>query len=238
MALPVMSVPTYELTVPSTKQKIKYRPFLVKEEKTLMIAQQSEDETVMLNTLKSIISGCTFDKLSVDTLAIFDIEYIFTQLRAKSVGEISELIFMCKQCNDPKARMHVDIDLTSLKVEFNEKHMVTIPLFNDVGIKMKYPSLTLLDKMKEFDNNEVSAIFDVITECIDSIYDEDTVYPAAEQTKEELEVFINNLTQEQFLKIQQFFETMPKLEKTIEFSCPVCKHEHSHTIRGLSGFFQ
>ena len=237
MALPVMSVPTYELTVPSTKKKTKYRPFLVREEKALMIAQQSEDESVRLDTLKSVVDGCAFGKLDIDELAIFDVEHIFTQLRAKSVGEISELVFNCLECKDPKAKMYVDIDLTTLKVEFNEKHSITIPLFDNVGIKMKYPSLALLDKMKEFDSNEVSVIFDVITECIDSIYDEDTVYPAVEQTKEELETFINNLTQEQFIKIQQFFETMPKLEKTIEFDCPVCKHHHSHTVKGLSGFF-
>jgi hypothetical protein len=237
MALPVMSVPTYELIVPSTKQKIKYRPFLVREEKALMIAQQSEDEGVMLDTLKSIIEGCTLNKLDVEKLAMFDIEYIFTQLRARSVGEISELLFSCLECNDPKAKMPVDIDLTTLKVEFDENHSTTIPLFDNVGIKMKYPSLALLDKMKDFDSTNISVIFDIIFDCVDSIYDEDSVYPATEQSKEELEEFINNLTQEQFKKIQQFFETMPKLEKAIEFDCPVCKHHHKHTVKGLSGFF-
>lgn len=237
MALPVMSVPTYELTVPSTKQKIKYRPFLVKEEKALMIAQQSEDESVMLDTLKSIIEGCTLGKLNVEKLAIFDIEYIFTQLRAKSVGEISELVFSCLECNDPKAKMPIDIDLTTLKVEFDQNHSTNIPLFDSVGIKMKYPSLALLDKMKDFDSTNISVIFNIIFDCVDNIYDEDSIYPAAEQTREELEEFINNLTQEQFKKIQQFFETMPKLEKTIEFDCPVCKHHHTHTVKGLSGFF-
>jgi len=237
MALPVMSVPTYELIVPSTKQKIKYRPFLVREEKALMIAQQSEDESVMLDTLKSIIEGCTLNKLNVEKLAMFDIEYIFTQLRARSVGEISELLFSCLECNDPKAKMPVDIDLTTLKVEFDENHSTTIPLFDNVGIKMKYPSLALLDKMKDFDSTDISVIFNIIFDCVDSIYDEDSVYPAAEQSKEELEEFINNLTQEQFKKIQQFFETMPKLEKTIEFDCPVCKHHHKHIVKGLSGFF-
>lgn len=238
MALPVMSAPTYELTVPSTKQKIKYRPFLVKEEKALLIAQQSEDETVMLNTLKDVITACTLGKLDADKIAMFDIEYIFTQLRAKSVGEISELVFMCKQCNDPKAKMHVDIDLTELKVEFDAEHTSDINLFGSVGIKMKYPDLALLDSLEGGNVNDVDSIFKIITQCIESIYDEDAVYSANEQTKEELDQFINNLTQDQFKKVQAFFETMPKLEKKVEFDCPVCKHHHEHTIRGLNGFFQ
>ena len=238
MALPVMSAPTYELTVPSTKQKIKYRPFLVKEEKALLIAQQSEDETVMLNTLKDVITACTLGKLDADKIAMFDIEYIFTQLRAKSVGEISELVFMCKQCNDPKAKMYVDIDLTQLKVQFDPAHTSDINLFGNVGIKMKYPDLALLDSLEGGNVNDVDSIFKIITQCIESIYDEDAVYSANEQTKEELDQFINNLTQDQFKKVQAFFETMPKLEKKVEFDCPVCKHHHEHTIRGLTGFFQ
>ena len=237
MALPVMSQVTYELTIPSTKQKIKYRPFLVKEQKDLLIAQQSDDEKVMIETLKNIIRSCTLDKVEVDNLAMFDIEYIFTQLRAKSVGEYSELTFNCLECNDPKAKMNVNIDLTTLKVEFNEKHKSIIPLFDTVGIKMKYPGLALFDKMNKLEGNQVDMIFDVIIECIDSIYDEDTVYPAHEQSREELETFINNLTQEQFQKVQNFFETMPKLEKEIEFDCPMCKYHHQHVVRGLSGFF-
>jgi len=237
MALPVMSQVAYEMTIPSTKQKVKYRPFLVKEQKDLLIAQQSDDENVMIETLKNIIRSCTLEKVDADKLAMFDIEYMFTQLRAKSVGEYSELTFSCLECNDPKAKMPVSIDLTQLKVEYNETHNSIIPLFENVGVKMKYPGLSLFDKMKKLEGNEVDMIFDVIIECIDSIYDEDTVYPASEQSKEELETFINNLTQDQFQKIQNFFETMPKLEKHIEFDCPICKYHHQHTIRGLSGFF-
>lgn len=237
MSLPVMSTPTYELIVPSSKQKVKFRPFLVKEEKALLIAQQSEDQIIMLDTLKNVIKACTFNKLDVEKLAMFDIEYIFTQLRARSVGEMSELIFSCLECGDPKAKMHVNIDLTQLEVKFNEEHTSTIPLFNDVGIKMKYPGLSLINKMKDSKEGDVGTIFDVVIECIDSIYDEENVYPAHEQTKEELEDFINNLTQEQFVKVQKFFETMPKLEKEIEFDCPVCNHHHKHLIQGLDSFF-
>lgn len=237
MALPVMSTPTYELTVPSLKKKVKYRPFLVKEEKALLIAQQSEDATVMLNTIKDIISSCTNGKLNVEDLAVFDIEYIFCQLRAKSVGEISELIFNCLECNDPKAKMKVTIDLTQLNVEFDPDHKKNIDLFNDVGVVMKYPSLDMLNAIKDVKEESVEAVFDVIIASIDHIYAGEEIYAAKEQSKEELTRFLDNLTQDQFKKIQKFFDTMPKLEKKIEFDCPVCSYHHNHTIRGIENFF-
>lgn len=237
MALPSMVAPTYELTVPSTKQVVKYRPFLVKEEKALMIAQQSEEPQTMLDTLKSVISACTFGKLNVDTLATFDIEYIFIQLRAKSVGEISELMFSCLKCGDSKAKVKINVDLTQINVIFDERHKSDIELFNDVGIKLKYPGLSVMNKLKDVKVDNYEILFDLIVECIDYIYDTDNVYAAAEQSREELEDFINNLTQDQFAKIQEFFETMPKLEKTIEFKCPVCGFDHVQVLQGLDGFF-
>lgn len=237
MALPSIATPTYDLIVPSTKQKVKYRPFIVKEEKALMIAQQSEDPQVMLNTLKDVITSCTNGKLDVNKLAMFDIEYIFIQLRAKSVGEISELMFSCLQCNDPKAKIKVQIDLTQLEVAFDPEHKADIELFGDVGIKMKYPGLSVMNKMKNSKVDDIEAVFELIVECIDCIYDNENVYPAAEQSKEELEEFINNLTQDQFAKVQSFFETMPKLEKTVEFKCPVCGYDHKQVLQGLEGFF-
>lgn len=237
MALPVITAPTYELTIPSTKQKVKFRPFLVKEEKALMLAQQSEDATTMLDTLKSVIDACTLGKLEVDKLAMFDIEYIFIQLRAKSVGETTELQFSCKNCNDPKAKMNVTIDLTSVNVQFNDKHSSDILLFADVGVKMKYPSLELINKLKDIKDNDINSLFEVIVQCIDCIYDADTVHASADSTRDELMQFINNLTQDQFAKLQNFFETMPKLEKELEFDCPVCKFHHKQIVQGLESFF-
>lgn len=236
MALPVINTPTYEFTVPSSKETVKFRPFLVKEEKALLLAQQSEDSSVMLNTLKSIIKSCTFDKLNVEKLALFDIEYIFTQLRAKSVGEISEIFFTCNECNDPKSKTKININLSELQVSFPSDHTNDITLFESVGIKMKYPSLNLINKIGAA-AEDPNAIFGVIIECIDYIYDDNGVYPAAEQSKEELEQFINNLTQDQFQRIQQFFETMPRLEKKLEFNCPACGYHHEYTIQGIDGFF-
>lgn len=237
MALPVMNTPTYELTIPSTKQKLKYRPFLVKEEKALLIAQQSDNQQTMLDTLKGVISACTFNKINVDALAVFDIEYIFIQLRAKSVSEISELIFSCLECGDPKAKIKIEIDLTKISVKFDPNHKTDIDLIDDVGVTMKYPGLEMLNKYKDISDEDVDAVFDLITSCIDSVYDANAVYAASEQTKEELENFVNSLTQEQFQKIQFFFQSMPKLEKELEFSCPVCGFKHNETVQGLNGFF-
>ena len=237
MALPVLTTPTYELTVPSTKQKVKFRPFLVKEEKALMIAHQSEDADTMANTLKDVISACTSNKVDVDKLAMFDIEYIFTQLRSKSVGEISQIVLTCNQCNDPKAKVNVDTDISKLEVTFAEDHASDIKLFGDVGVKMKYPGMRTLNALSSTNAEDIENIFNVIVDCIDYVYDSDTVYPAAEQTKQELSDFISNLTQEQFTKLQNFFETMPKLEKQIEFDCPVCGYHHKQVIQGLESFF-
>lgn len=236
MALPVINTPTYELTVPSSKQKVKFRPFLVKEEKALLIAQQSEDTKVMIDTLKTIIRSCTFDKVDVEKLALFDIEYVFTQLRAKSVGEVSELVFSCNECGDPKAKMKISIDLTELEVQFDPDHNADILLFDAVGMKMKYPGMNTITKINS-STEDTEAIFDVIIECIDYVYDDNGVYPAAEQSKEELEQFINNLTQDQFKRVQKFFETMPKLEKKLNFVCPICGFNHQQTIQGIDGFF-
>lgn len=236
MALPILNAPVYELTIPSTKKTVKYRPFLVKEEKALMMAQQSEDEKVMLNTTKEVIKSCILDKIDPDSLALFDVEYIFLQLRAKSVGEISELMFSCNECKDPKAKFKYGLDITKLEVEFEKDHNATIELFDGIGIKMKYPNFSLANKLKS-DTNQVESVFNVILSCIDSIYDQDQVYPAVDHTREELEQFINNLTQEQFAKVQRFFETMPKLEHRVKWTCPVCKYGHDHLLRGLESFF-
>lgn len=236
MALPIINAAVYELTIPSTKKKIKYRPFLVKEEKALLIAQQSEDEKVMFNTVKEIIKSCTLDKVEVDKLSLFDIEYIFLQLRTKSVGEISTLVFSCKNCNDPKAKVQLEIDLSKIEVKHSEEHKTDIDLFGDIGVRMKYPSLSIAGRMGKGETS-VDDIFEVITECIDCIYDGDDIYPAKDSTKQELEDFINNLTQEQFGKIQKFFETMPVLQHEVEFDCPVCSFHHKHTLKGLENFF-
>ena len=238
MALPIQSTPVYTLTIPSTKQEVKYRPFLVKEEKALMVAQQSENQTVMLDTLKEVLKNCIKTPVNIDEFAMFDFEYIFSQIRAKSVGENVELIVRCDVCPDDeeKARVKLSFDLTKLEVEFPEGHSKKIPLFDDVGVMMKYPSLSMVDKLQAV-TADAKTVFDVVIGCIDYIYDSEEVHYAKDTSKEELMEFLENLTQEQFKKIQDFFETMPKLSKHVSYDCPVCGHHHDKVVEGLNSFF-
>lgn len=237
MALPIINTPTFEITIPSTKKKVKFRQFLVKEEKALLIAQQSGETSSMLHTLKDIIRACSNDKLEVESLSTFDIEYIFCQLRAKSVGEIVELVFNCLACKDPKGTVKIPIDISSIEVNFPKNHTKNIKITDTIGMNMKYPSFELLDKIGEVDKNDIDAMFDVVISSIDSIYDDSEVYPAKDQSKSDLKQFIDNLTQDQFSKVQEFFNTIPSLEKTIEFKCPNCGHEHKEVLKGLNSFF-
>ena len=238
MALPVQSTPTYNLEVPSTKENLRFRPFLVKEQKALLLAQQSEDASVMVDTLKGVIRSCAQSKIDVDKLAIFDLEFIFSQIRSKSVGEIVDLIFSCDVCDDEKAKVKIAIDLSKLKIETDPRHEQKIHLFDDVGVVMKYPSVNVINTMDKYGvDAEVDLVFDIVCECIDYIYDSNEVYHASEQTKEELQSFVNNLTAEQFEKIETFFETMPKLRQKVNYTCPVCSREHNKVLEGLNSFF-
>ena len=193
----------------------------------------------MLDTLKEIIQACVIDKIDVDSLAIFDIEYLFTQLRAVSIGEIAELKFRCDKCkNDPKAIAQVDVNLTNLKVTFPSEHQKKFNLFNDVGIVMRYPgfeSLKIIEKVDDF--NDINQVFDLVVNSIDYIFDQDQVYHAKDLKKEELVQFIEQLDSKQFKTITEFFRTMPVLRQDIQYQCPVCGHVHNKYIEGLASFF-
>lgn len=237
MALPQNSTPLYDLTIPSSGKKVKFRPFLVKEEKALLLAQQSEDTSVMVNTLQQIISSCVKGDYESDKLAMFDLEYIFTQIRAKSVGEEIELLFKCQHCDDENAKVKVKFDLTQLQVTKNPEHTNKIPLFGSVGIVLRYPGISIIKKIEDISRGKIEDIFSIIIDCIDYIYDDKELYHASESSKEELTEFLNNLTTDQFGKIQQFFETMPKLSKDIEYTCPVCSAHNEATLSGIQSFF-
>jgi hypothetical protein len=240
MALPMMSAPTYTMVVPSSGVSVKFRPFLVKEEKALLIAQQSEDVGVMIQTLKGIINTCVLDKLDVDKLATFDLEYMFTQIRAKSVGEIIELIFPCDIDHgedNEKARVKVSIDLTTLIVEKDPNHNNKINLFGDVGVVMKYPTMDVMKRLENLDANDLDKVFGVVADSIDYIYQGEEIFYGKEQKHEELLQFLNNLTSEQFVKVQQFFATMPRIKKEIEYTCPVCQRQHRKMLEGMQSFF-
>jgi rubrerythrin len=240
MALPMMSAPTYTMTIPSSGAKVKYRPFLVKEEKALLIAQQSEDSLTMVETLKDVIKNCVQDKLDVNKLATFDLEYMFIQIRGKSVGEQLELIFPCDVDHgeqNEKARSKVVIDLNELNVEKPENHTNKFQLFNDVGVVMKYPTIDTLKKLENIDVTDYDKIFEIMAYSIEYIYDGEEIYHASEQKHEELIQFINNLSSEQFVKLQSFFESMPKLRKEIEYTCPICGKHHKKVLEGIQSFF-
>jgi hypothetical protein len=238
MALPMNTQPTFSMVIPSTGKTVRFRPFVVKEEKALLIAQQSEEPTVMVDTLKSVFSSVIQDKIDVDKLAIFDIEYMFLQIRGKSVGETIDLLFNCDEDHgeqNDKARTKITLNIQDIKVTKPEGHTNNIPLFNNVGIIMKYPTLQASDLLQ--DASSIEDVFNLVADLIDCIYDGDDVYYGHETKKEELLQFLNNLTSEQFAKIQKFFETMPKISTQVEYKCPICGREHHKVLEGLQNFF-
>ena len=238
MALPMNTQPTFNMTIPSSGKTVRFRPFVVKEEKALLIAQQSEDPKVMVDTLKNVFTSVIQDNFDVDKLAIFDIEYMFLQIRGKSVGETIDLLFQCDDDHgeqNEKARSKITINISDLNVVKPEGHTNKIELFNKVGLIMKYPTLETQDLLKDAD--DIEQVFDLVADLIDCIYDGEDVYYGHETKREELLQFLNNLTTEQFGKIQKFFETMPKISTKVEYKCPICGKEHHKVLEGLQSFF-
>ena len=236
MALPKLNTPTYELEVPSTDEKIKYRPFLVKEEKILMIAMESKDNTQIVNAVKDIVSACTFDKIDISSMPMFDVEYIFLNIRAKSVGEVSKLRVLCP--DDKKTYTNIDVDLTKVNVEIGEGHTNKIELTDDTGMIMTYPTI---DSFTETGITTVSAenMIELIGSCVLQIYEDkgEKVYQGKDQTKKELTEFIESMNTAQFKKVQKFFDTMPKLKHTVKVKNPKTKKSSDITLNGLNDFF-
>ena len=236
MALPKLTTPTYELEVPSTDEKIKYRPFLVREEKILLIAMESGKTEDVVEAVKSIVEECTFNKLNLGTMPMFDIEYIFLNIRAKSVGEISNLRLLCP--DDKKTYTDVEVNLSEVLVQVDKDHTNKIELTDEMGIYMKYPTI---DSFATTGITEVTAanMLDVITTCVAQIYDKkgEEVFDAKDQTKEELVEFIEQLNTKQFAELQKFFDTMPKLKHVVEIENPETKVKSDILLQGLSDFF-
>jgi len=237
MALPKLTTPTYELEIPSTDEKIKYRPFLVKEEKILMMAMESKKNADIVQAVKEIVSECTFNKIDISTMPMFDVEYIFLQIRSKSVGEVSKLKLLCP--DDGKTYADCEIDLNEVKVQVDEEHTNKIELDNGVGIIMKYPTI---DSFRESGIQNINAanMLEVIGTCILQIYEEDgkKVFDPKDQTKKELTEFIEQLNSKQFKEVQKFFDTMPKLKHTIKIKNPKTKKESEIVLTGLNDFFE
>ena len=236
MALPRIDVPTYELVVPSTDEKVKYRPFLVKEEKLLLIALESGKNEDILRGVKEIVDACTFNKLKLGDMPMFDVEYIFLQIRGKSVGEVSKLKLLCE--DDGETYANVEVDLNDINVEVSENHTNKIELTDEMGIIMKYPTL---DAFNDTGISEINSknMLDVISSCILQIYDKkgEEVFDAKDQTQEELTNFIGDLNSKQFKDLQNFFETMPKLQHTVIVKNPKTEVENKVVLQGLNDFF-
>ena len=234
MTLPVINTPTYELVVPSTKETLVYRPFLVKEEKILLMAMEEEKDTQLNRALKQVVNNCTFEKLDVGKLPLFDLEYIFLRIRAKSVGEVAKIQVLCE--DDGETYVPIEVDLESIEVEFQEDHTTKIDLTDEIGIEMGYPTFEFLNF--KADETEVNQLFDIIGSSIERVYEGETVYEKADFSKKDLKVFLESLTSEQFLKVQKFFETMPRLRHKIEVVNPKTKKKNEITLEGLQAFFE
>ena len=238
MPLPTISTPTYELTLPSSNRKIKYRPFLVKEEKILIIAMESQDTKQIARAVKDVLAKCILTKgTKVDKLATFDIEYLFLNIRGKSVGEHIEVMVTCP--DDEKTQVPMSINIDDIKIQKDKDHSSDIVLDDTYTLRMKYPSLnefikTNFDSMTDM---KVDDTFDLVCSCIEQVFSEEESWAASDCTKKELHEFLEQLDTSQFKKIEQFFETMPKLSHTLNVTNPNTKVVNKIKLEGLNAFF-
>jgi DNA-directed RNA polymerase subunit M/transcription elongation factor TFIIS len=241
--LPKIDVPIYELNLISSGKKIRFRPFLVKEQKLLLMANQSDDPKDSLNVVKQIAKNCVIDDVDVETLPVFDLEYIFLNLRARSVNEVVNLQYKCNNkiknetgeeatCNGLEK---FDINLLEIMPTKDPKHDKKIMLSENLGITMRYPTFEMISNLKGQNENET--LMELLAICIDHIFDKENVYYTKDVTKEELIEFIDNLQQKDLEKIQQFFETSPKIKKSLSFNCKKCGYKENIEVEGLQNFF-
>ena len=238
MPLPTISTPTYELTLPSSNRKIKYRPFLVKEEKILILAMESQDTKQIARAVKDVISKCILSKgIKVERLSTFDIEYLFLNIRGKSVGEQIEVMVTCP--DDEKTQVPMSINIDSIKGQKDDDHSIDIKLDDVYTLRMKYPSLTefIKNNFSALEDMSVDDTFDLIASCIDQVYSEEESWASEECTKKELTTFVESLNSNQFKKVEKFFETMPKLSHTVKVTNPNTNVESEIKIEGLQNFF-
>lgn len=231
MALPKQQLSIFTLEIPSTKKRVNFRQFTVREEKILLQAKEHDDISVMKTAIQQVISACVTGIDAVEDLTLFDVEYILTKIRAKSVGEIVDLSMPC-DADSTHERIPVRINLDTINVTFPEGHSKTIDLYEDVGVTMRYPTIGESDKLDNLPE------MDAIILCLDNIYTSEEVFHAKEQTREELVEFFENLTQSQLAKIDEvFFNKLPEYKHEFEYVCPTCNHKHKKVVKGLSNFF-
>ena len=242
--LPKIDVPIYETKLISNGQTIRYRPFLVKEQKLFLMAAESDDSHDTVNAIKQVINNCVIDDVDVDNMATFDIEHLFIQLRARSVGEVVTLNYSCNNTvKDDEGKNKVcggkvkfDLNVLEIQPVKNPEHSNKIAISDKMGIVMKYPTFKSVDKL-DVNSNDMQQILDVIISCIDYIYDDDKIYYAKDSSKAELTEFIESLKQTDLEKIQNFFVTLPKFKKDLHFKCDKCGYEEDIIVEGIQNFF-
>lgn len=249
MALPKLDIPIYTLKIPSSGKEISYRPFLVKEEKILLMAMEGGDENEITTAIKQIINNCVLgftqknssdeESIDVDTLPLFDIEYILLNLRARSTGDVIQTRYTRKNCPQEDCKpIEISIDVNSIEIMRNKDHNKKIQITNDVGIIMKYPDINVTNGHSGIkQKNDSKRGFDLILKCVDKIYDNENVYNKSDYTPEELQEFIEGFSKDQFQQVENFFETMPVMYKDIEFNCEKCGHKEETRLEGLASFF-
>ena len=231
MALPQLNTTRYVTTIPSLDKEVNFRPYLVKEEKLLMIALESQDQKQIIRAVKDVIKSCVIDDIDIDKLAMFDIEALFLALRSKSVGERVDVRLKCTECEQ---LTDVNINLDEIGVNKKEVNNV-IKLTEDVGVVMRYPAIDDVEGLNQ--EGGVSAMMSIIYKCVDSLYDSDNVYDKNSYTEKELEEFFDNLNSEQFKKVTEFFENLPTIVHNVHFNCVSCHKSNDVELKGLASFF-
>jgi hypothetical protein len=235
MALPILETATYELTLPSADVKVKYRPFLVKEEKVLLQALETNDDVEIKNAIKDIVSTCTFGQLNASLIPTFDLEYVFLQIRAKSVGEVANIRLRCP--DDKETFVTKEIDLSKIEVEVDDEHTNEIQINDNIKMIMKYPTIDTVDPNMNVKGMKTQQVFDMITGCIHSIIDGDKEHFVKDYSKDELNKFIESLDRKSFDNLNKFFDTMPQLRKEIEIENPKTKVKSKIVLKGAQDFF-
>mgnify|MGYP001099344471 FL=1 len=238
MALPIIENPRYELTLPSSDVQVQFRPFVVKEEKILLMAMETKDNNEIVTATKDILKACTYEKLDIESLPMFDIEYLLLQIRSKSVGEVAKFKVICP--DDKQTAADVELDLSAVQVQVDDDHSnkVVIDEERKLGLVLNYPSLGITKAGFDVNKENVETMFNVVASCIDHIYEGDKTYPAKDSTKKELVEFLEGLSQQAFLKIKKFFDTMPQLRHEVEVINPKTGIKSTVTFKGLQDFFQ
>ena len=238
MVLPIIETPRYELTLPSQDLKVQFRPFLVKEEKILLLAMESKNNTEVINATKEVLTACTYEKLDIDKLPMFDVEYLLLQVRAKSVGEIAKFKVVCP--DDKETMAEVELDLSTIEVQVDDAHTnkVILDEKRKLGLVLNYPSLNITKSGFDLNKANIDTVFNVIASCIDHIFEGEKIFPAKDSTVDELKTFLESLSQSAFLKIRKFFDTMPQLKHNVDVVNPKTGVKSGVEFKGLQDFFQ